>query len=143
MGSMVSVVHLNGWGACSSVARTLACHMVIDVAVMTAKTWPVRETRRARIGSLSGIHAGSDASAPLPETSEAVASKRLCSTGLMAGVWGVRGVPGMGASTLEAESAVRRLVLSAFSPFCPGKGIGRPSWERVILVAAGGLLLVA
>lgn len=49
----------------------------------------------------------------------------------------------MGTSTLEAESAVRRLLLSAFSKSWPGDGIGRPSWETVILMDAGGLLLVA
>lgn len=49
----------------------------------------------------------------------------------------------MGTSTLEAESTVRRLFLSVFSESWPGDGIGRPSWEIVILVEAGGLLLVA
>lgn len=49
----------------------------------------------------------------------------------------------MGTSRLEAESAVRRLVLSVLSKSWPGDGIGRPSWETVILLDAGGLLLVA
>lgn len=109
------------------VARTLACHMVMDVAVITPKTCPVRETRRARIGSLSGIPVVSVASPSPPADPELVVSKRLCSTGLIAGVWGVRGVPGMGTSMLEAESAVRRLFLSVFSESWPGDGIGRPS----------------
>lgn len=38
--------------------RTLACHMVMDVAVMTANICPRRETRSARMGSLSGNSAG-------------------------------------------------------------------------------------
>lgn len=68
------------------VARTLACHMVMDVAVITPKTWPVRETRRARIGSLRGILVDSVASPSPPVDPDVVVSNRLCSTGLMAGV---------------------------------------------------------
>lgn len=92
------------------------------------------------MGSLTGIPADT----PLADASAVAASNRLCSTGLMAGVWGVRGVrgvPGMGASKLEAESAVKRLALSVVS--WPGDGMGLPSWETVILKADGELLEVA
>ena len=37
---------------------TLVCHIVIDVAVMVAKMWPLRATRKARMGSLTGILSG-------------------------------------------------------------------------------------
>jgi len=35
-------------------AHTLVCHIVIEVDVMTAKMWPARATRKAKIGSLGG-----------------------------------------------------------------------------------------
>jgi len=114
--------------------------MVMDVAVITAKTWPVRETRNARMGSVSGIPTG----APPDDPSAVAASNKLCSTGLMAGVWGVRGVrgvPGMVASKLEAESTVKKLALSVVS--WPGDGMGMPSWETVTVKADGELLEVA
>lgn len=72
--------------------RTFACHMVMDVAVMTANKCPVRATRSARIGSFSGIAV---CTGPLLlEASEGESSKS-CSTDLMPGVWG-KGVMGVG-----------------------------------------------
>lgn len=62
---------------------------------MTANKWPGRATRSARIGSLSGIVAGTGAGSLLVEASEAESSES-CSTELIPGVWGVIGVMGVG-----------------------------------------------
>lgn len=97
---------------------------------MTANICPRRETRKAKIGSLRGIPAGSF---PLLLKASTEASKTSCSTGLMPGVKGVDGVMGVagtgtGTSRLEAESAVKRDVPSDLSiSLSSGAGGDKPS----------------
>lgn len=116
--------------------------MVIDVAVMTANKCPVRATRSARMGSFNGTVV---VTGPLLVEDSEGESNKSCSTDLMPGVWGIKGVTGVDGRTswLEAESAVSREALSALSAASSGIGSERPSWETRRLKVAVWLLLVA
>lgn len=76
----------------------------MEVAVMTAKRWPVRAMRRARMGSFSGTVAGSGPA----DSSLSVSSATSCSTDLIAGVTGVMGVVGLCWPELESAAAADR-----------------------------------
>jgi hypothetical protein len=125
----------------------LVCQIVIQVVVIVANMCPLREIRRARMGSFWGIVAVSGVACGRSSGSFA----KLCSTDLISGVWGVVGVMGdMG------EAVGTRLVLSWLEPVASSDGRlsswllswvegveTSPSCDTTNLKFGGSLLLVA
>lgn len=73
------------------VTPTFVCQIVIEVLVITAKMCPALETRKARMGSWTGMLGMSTAG---EDSSDSLGGSSPCSTGWIPGVPGVIGVGG-------------------------------------------------